>query len=280
MAHGSSVWGFSQGAGSDLPGSIEPVVTESLSDPLNTENAGNVMVSPGRPFGAMVNTAYNVRQHTLVQEKELIAQMVVQLIPEDSTVFMTIGTTTETIARAMNRSGRRYYVITNSVGVAISFSFNPKVSVMLPSGMMRSSNRGLSGSETALALSRFWADYLITSAGAVKESGEIFDFNMEEIVIVQKMMERSANVILACDHSKFAATAPISMGNLSQVTRLVTDRRPNESIVRSLPPGALIVPPSKFSDEPKSNVETTMSSPTAEGAVSRDEAVKKEGEQV
>lgn len=64
-----------------------------------------------------MNTAFEQRELSLTQEKEAIAEAVADYLPERCTVFITIGTTVEAVARALlNRRDLR--IITNSLRVA------------------------------------------------------------------------------------------------------------------------------------------------------------------
>lgn len=48
----------------------------------------------------VVNTAFEQREFSWAQEKKAIAKIMVNYIPDGSTMFITIGTTVEQVARA------------------------------------------------------------------------------------------------------------------------------------------------------------------------------------
>lgn len=66
---------------------------------------------------SVVNTAFEQREVSLTEEKRAIAEAIADYIPDGSTIFITIGTTVEHVARALlNHNHLR--IITNSLRVA------------------------------------------------------------------------------------------------------------------------------------------------------------------
>ena len=65
----------------------------------------------------VVNTAFEQREVSLTEEKRAIAEAIADYIPDGSTIFITIGTTVEHVARALlNHNHLR--IITNSLRAA------------------------------------------------------------------------------------------------------------------------------------------------------------------
>lgn len=93
---------------------------------------------------SVVNTAFEQREVSLTEEKKAIAEAVADYIPDGSTVFITIGTTVEQVARALlNHNHLR--IITNSLRVAHILYNNPRFEVMVPGGTLRPHNSGIIG---------------------------------------------------------------------------------------------------------------------------------------
>ena len=64
----------------------------------------------------VANMGYEARRRLMVEEKNSIASSTAALIPDDSSLFVNIGTTTESVARALARH-RGLLVITNNINV-------------------------------------------------------------------------------------------------------------------------------------------------------------------
>lgn len=146
-------------------------------------------------------------------------------IPDGSTIFITIGTTVEQVARALlNHNHLR--IITNSLRVAHILYNNPRFEVMVPGGTLRPHNSGIIGPSAAAFVAGFRADYLVTSVGAIESDGALLEFDVNEASVVKTMMAHSRHILLAADHTKYHASAAVEIGNVSQITALFTDEYP------------------------------------------------------
>ncbi len=158
-------------------------------------------------------------------KKKAIAEAVADYIPDGSTIFITIGTTVEHVARALlNHNHLR--IITNSLRVAHILYHNPHFEVMVPGGTLRSHNSGIIGPSAASFVADFRADYLVTSVGAIESDGALMEFDVNEANVVKTMMAHARNILLVADHTKYHASAAVEIGNVAQVTALFTDELP------------------------------------------------------
>ena len=174
---------------------------------------------------SVVNTAFEQREVSQTEEKKAIAEAVADYIPDGSTIFITIGTTVEHVARALlNHNHLR--IITNSLRVAHILYHNPRFEVMVPGGMLRSHNSGIIGPSAAAFVANFRADYLVTSVGAIENDGALLEFDVNEASVVKTMIAHSRSILLAADHTKYHASAAVEIGNVAQVTALFTDEYP------------------------------------------------------
>ena len=139
-------------------------------------------------------------------------------IPDGSTIFITIGTTVEHVARALlNHNHLR--IITNSLRVAHILYHNPRFEVMVPGGT-------IIGPSASSFVADFRADYLVTSVGAIESDGALMEFDVNEANVVKTMMAHARNILLVADHTKYHASAAVEIGNVAQVTALFTDELP------------------------------------------------------
>lgn len=184
-------------------------------------------------IGFITNKDISAREGENVSQKDRIAKAVSNLIPNNSVVFITIGTTVEHIAEALiGHSG--VTVITNSLRVASILYRDDKIEVIIPSGFVKSSNGGIEGPNTVSDISKFRPDFVITSVGAIESDGTALDFNPNETALTRDMIKCAKHTIIACDHSKFSSVASVELINLSEIDILVTDEDPPENIMRIL----------------------------------------------
>ncbi|MFS7066740.1 DeoR family transcriptional regulator, partial [Escherichia coli] len=81
--------------------------------------------------------AYTMRADQMRDEKQRIAEAVASLVPDNASLFINIGTTTEAIARAL-LNHRNLKIITNNLHVAATLSAKEDFEVLVAGGTVRS----------------------------------------------------------------------------------------------------------------------------------------------
>ena len=170
----------------------------------------------------VANTAYEARKSLAADEKEAIGKLCASLIPDDASLFINIGTTTEAVARALKQH-RDLLVITNNLNVANIMADNPNCGVMVTGGMLRRSDGGLVGESTLDAVQQFKVDYAIIGVSAIDEDGSLLDFDYREVRVSQAIIKNARNVFLVADSSKLSRTAPARIGQMSEIDAYFTD---------------------------------------------------------
>jgi len=175
------------------------------------------------PYSGMTNMEHEVRRQIGADKKNKIAQRTASLIPEKSSILLTIGTTTEAVAMALE-GHNDLMIITNNINVANILRVHPKFEVIIASGVVRPSDGGIVGESASNSLNQFKVDYAIISVSAIDEDGSLLDFDFREVQILQKILQNAHHVILVADSTKFTRTAPVRIGHISQIDTFVTDR--------------------------------------------------------
>lgn len=168
------------------------------------------------------NVAYNTRQVLFRDEKRRVAQLVAQHIPDHSSLFINLGTTTEEVARALRRhKGLR--VITNNLNVAAVMCTNPDCEVIVAGGVVRPRDRGVIGEATVDFIRQFKVDFGIIGISSIESDGTLRDFDYREVRVAEAIIAHSRKVFLVADHSKFGRQALVQLAHLSQIAALFTD---------------------------------------------------------
>jgi len=182
---------------------------------------------------SVTNTHYQARKILNQQEKEAIADTVAGLIPDDASLFINIGTTTETIARKLlDHRGLR--VVTNNLHVASIMSAKEDFQVMIAPGQIRYNDGGVVGDATRDYIEKFRMDFGIIGISGIHADGTLLDYDDREVSVARSIIQHSEHVILAADHSKFGRSAMVQLGNLGQADYFVTDQRPSDKICKLL----------------------------------------------
>jgi DeoR family glycerol-3-phosphate regulon repressor len=176
------------------------------------------------------NVAYPERKVLCLKEKQQIAQMVAQNIPDNVSLFINIGTTTEEIAKALIRH-RGLRVITNNLNVASILSGNDKFEIMVTGGLVRHRDCGIIGPLTIDFIQQFRVDCGIIGISGIDADGTLLDFDYREVRASRAIIDNSRRVFLATDHTKFGRNAMVRLGAINEIDALFTDRRPPPELI-------------------------------------------------
>jgi DeoR family glycerol-3-phosphate regulon repressor len=185
---------------------------------------GGAIVSSG-----VVNLTYEARKMIAGPHKKLIGQAAARLIPDHSSVFINIGTTTEEVALAL--SGHTgLLVITNNLHVASDLYRNSAQEVFILGGTVRQTDGGIVGSHVVDLISQFRVDLAIIGISAIDSDGSLLDFDIREAQASRAIIEHARKVVLVADSSKFSRTAPVQIAHLSDIDIFITDSLPSPKI--------------------------------------------------
>ncbi len=177
------------------------------------------------------NMEYEQRRQIAATEKAAIGHAAAALIPDDASLFINIGTTTEAVSEALlDRSG--LMVITNNINVANRLRAYPRFEVIIAGGVVRTSDGGIVGEAAVDFIRQFKVDVAVIGTSAIDHDGALLDFDFREVKVAQAIIANARHVILVSDSTKFERTAPVRIGHLSQVRTFVTDRCDNDDIRR------------------------------------------------
>jgi DeoR family glycerol-3-phosphate regulon repressor len=178
-----------------------------------------------------VNLAYQARREISSIGKSRIAEQAASMIPNNASVILNIGTTTEQVAKAL-LSHQELMAITNNLNVAHILSEAPGIELIVAGGMVRKSDGGIVGAAAIDLIRQFKVDFAIIGASAIDEEGSLLDFDYREVRVSQAIMEQARKTILVADHTKFERKAPVEIGKLNKVDAFVTDFPPSEKITK------------------------------------------------
>lgn len=175
------------------------------------------------------NVKYEARRSIAALEKQSIGRAAADLIPDNASLFINIGTTTEAVGEAL-LNHNELMVITNNINVANRLRIFPTIEVVIAGGVVRGSDGGIVGEAAVDFIRQFKVDYAVIGASAIDEDGALLDFDFREVKVAQAIIANARHVILVADSTKFERTAPVRIGHLSQVHTFITDNCPSEQL--------------------------------------------------
>lgn len=168
------------------------------------------------------NLGYGARKILMADKKTEIAKLTAQIISNNSSMYINLGTTTERVAESL-MNHESILVITNNINVASKLWPLLKIDVMIAGGKIRKSDGGIVGPSTEEFVDRFKPDYAIIGCSAIDSSGEILDYDLREVRVTQAIIRQARSVILVTDSMKLERSAPVKVGTLADIDILVTD---------------------------------------------------------
>ena len=132
---------------------------------LLTRIHGGAIIASG-----VENLAYEARRFVAAEEKKAIGAAAAALIPNDCSLFINIGTTTEEVASALT-SHEDLLVITNNLNVAMLLYRHPRIEVIVAGGAVRRSDGAVVGSTATQLIGQFKVDHAIIGASHRRGGG-------------------------------------------------------------------------------------------------------------
>jgi DeoR family glycerol-3-phosphate regulon repressor len=186
---------------------------------------GGAMIGTG-----VTNVDYEARRMLAEEGKRRIGLRAASLVPNNASIMVNIGTTTEQVAMAL-RQHTGLMAITNNINVANILRDVPSAEVVITGGIVRHADGGIVGEAAIDTIGQFRVEYAIIGASSIDADGTLLDFDYREVRVSQAIIAHAREIILVADTMKFSRSAPVRIGHLSQVDVFVTDETPPQSII-------------------------------------------------
>ena len=146
------------------------------------------------------NHQYAERRKLNAPEKQAIGELAASLIPDDCSIILNIGTSTEQVAIAL-KAHRDLIVLSNNVNVINLLIGSGSKELILVGGVVRQSDGAIVGEDAVEFISGFKADFAIIGASALDDDGAVLDFDIREVSVARAMLRNARTRILVCDSS-------------------------------------------------------------------------------
>ncbi len=179
----------------------------------------------------VANIGYDERRRISAEAKAAIGRACARMIPDNSSIILNLGTTTEAVAREL-LGHRNITVITNNMNVANILVANESCEVMVTGGSLRRSDGGLVGEMAAESMGQFKVDFGIIGTSALDAEGDLLDFDASEVRVSRAILRQSRQRILVADAAKLTRRAPVRIASLADLDLWVTDQPPSNDLRR------------------------------------------------
>lgn len=187
----------------------------------------------GAFFQSGVSNVNHFSRQTIAQsEKIAIAEKVSEIVSDNSSIVLNIGTTTEQVAKTLMGKRKGLKIITNNINIVNIVSHSPHSEVWVAGGRLRSADNAVIGSVASDFIKNFKIDYAIVGVSAIDKEGTLLDFDHDELMVTKSIYAQSRKIILIADANKFERKAPYVTAHIKDVDIFVTDKKPSKDIIK------------------------------------------------
>jgi DeoR family glycerol-3-phosphate regulon repressor len=180
-----------------------------------------------REVGAEPSFSQRMQLHAAAKRR--IACVVASLIPDGSSLFLDVGSTTAYVAAAL-QIRRDLMVVTNSLAVASALTGRNGNRVFMAGGELRAHDGGAFGAEAQAFMRQFHLQHAILSAAAIDAKAGFMLQDLREAELSRALIVHAQETTIAADSSKFSCKATIQLADPSAIHRLVTEAEPPADI--------------------------------------------------
>ncbi|MEM7237748.1 MAG: DeoR/GlpR family DNA-binding transcription regulator [Pseudomonadota bacterium] len=219
------------------------VTTQTIrSDLRDLDTRGLLKRTHGgaRRVEAVANHEYEERRRQKGAEKKEMGVLAASLIPNNCSVALNIGTSTERVAHALG-AHEGLVVLSNNINIINGLMGGKCRELILVGGTIRQSDGAIVGEDAVEFISRYKVDFAVIGASALDLDGAVLDYDAREVSVARAILRNSRTKILVCDSSKFERTAPVRICDVAELDVIVTDAPPPKSFLDAARVGEVTV---------------------------------------
>ena len=177
-------------------------------------------------------TSVEVRTNINLAGKAKIGRLAAELIPDNATVVIDSGTSTQAVAKHLvAKAGLT--VFTNDILIAMQL-LKTAHEVHLIGGLLGRDEHSTQGHDAVEMLQRYPVDFALIGVGGLHATHGFTDFSRDAAKLRDTMIEAAGVSIMLADQTKFGKIASIQLRNAVRANCLVSDSRPDEAITHYL----------------------------------------------
>ncbi|HBC89361.1 MAG TPA: DeoR/GlpR transcriptional regulator [Lentisphaeria bacterium] len=165
-------------------------------------------------------------------EKHRIAKFAASMIKDGENILLDAGSTILALAKELH--GHEVRVVTNNLAVANELLPDEKIVVEVIGGTLRKASGALVGPWACRALEMIRVDKVFLGCSGFDPKLGFSSENAVEAETKQKMLDCAPEIIVLADHTKFTRPAFANFAKLDEITKIITDRKPDDYIFKAI----------------------------------------------
>jgi len=172
------------------------------------------------------------REITNVAEKKAIAALALEQIHAGDTVFFDASSTVFYLASMLPNV--EIIALTTALKVAIELARRPAIQVILSGGIVGHGSLSCNPDFDSTILERCHVQKAFLSCRGVDAGRGLSEASAEHAAVKRKVVALADQIILLADNSKIGLKSSWFFAKLTDVDLLITDRKPNSTVIRTL----------------------------------------------
>jgi DeoR family transcriptional regulator, fructose operon transcriptional repressor len=168
----------------------------------------------------------SVREIQRYEEKIIICKKAASMIADGDAIFVDNSSTTIYLLRYIPQD-IHVCIITNSLKLLLEAVQvqNPNLQFICLGGIFKESNMSFSGTIPQKIAKDYYPSKAFLSCASINEQQMLTDSSAAEVDTKRLMIERSQNVIILADYTKFTKMGQIFLADFSAIDYIITDSK-------------------------------------------------------
>ncbi|EJB08145.1 transcriptional regulator of sugar metabolism [Rhizobium leguminosarum bv. trifolii WSM597] len=193
---------------------------------------GGAMLADATPVAISYDAKRNLPQ------KELVASLVPDLIPNDSSIFLSGGSTLAFAAEGLRRRDG-LTIVTNNLHAAVALFDRKGFELHVVGGLSRIASGSITGERAVDFIGRFKVDIAVLGTSGIDADGTLLEYDHSIVSSMRAMISNSRKKILVADSSKFQGGGVVRGAHISEFDIFVCDRKPPAIMMELLSAGGV-----------------------------------------
>ena len=160
-----------------------------------------------------------------VEAKRIIGRLAAQLVGDNEQVCLDSGTTCFELCRHL-KMRRGLLVIVNSARLALELGTCSEIGVLLLGGQYRPERMDSVGPLATATIEQLRGYLAFIGADGLSINFGVSASDIESAHLYRQVIRNARETILLADHTKFLAPSLFKICEMSEISRIVTDRKP------------------------------------------------------
>lgn len=188
-------------------------------------------------LGRSYEPPYNLRITQATEAKQAIGRKAADFVYDGDSIALDVGTTTLEIARAL-QGKRNLTIVTASLTIAneiaAQFSLGTDVRLIMTGGIVQPREFSMIGHIAESVYRQFHVDKAFIGIGGLSLEEGLTEYNLEDALVKRPLLKSAHEKIVVAEGAKFGRITFASIGPLSAIQSIITDKSAPEDIVNAL----------------------------------------------